>query len=185
MIDNDSARLFYDAVLSNNQSQISKGTQVLRPIIMRYLMTMMKADINDAEDIVQNVFLYTINQISSGGINEPDRLGAYLIKAARNQFISFKRKIQLDELDDEPGYFASLSEQIDALVEEEKLEALRACVDTLEETNKSFMQFWLAKPDEKAEVLAKYFDMTVSYVFTKKHRLIKVLAECVKFKLDD
>lgn len=185
MIEQGQVEQFFEAVVSDNQLEITRSFNHLSPLLIRYLRGMMNAQLADAEDVIQNVFSKTIDAIRSGRIEDPSKIGAYLIKAVRNNYISYTRKNQLEDLSEDPGYFASLSEQIDTLVEEEKFEALRDCVSDLDETNKNFMKFWLAKPDERADVLASYFKMSVSYVFTKKHRLIKVLSECVKKKLDD
>ena len=37
---------------------------------------------------------------------------------------------------------------------------------------------------EKAEKVAEYFKMKVNTVFTKKHRIIKILANCVSGKIN-
>ena len=175
---------FYEGVLAYDEARISKAFAHLSNQLIGYLRVTMKADLVDCEDIIQNVFLKTVNIIRDGAINEPEKIGSYLITASRNQYFSFKRKIQLEELDQSTEYFASLSEQIDLLVENEKYEALRDCVDELDKENKSIIKYWLSKPDEKAEKVAEYFKMKVNTVFTKKHRIIKILANCVSGKIN-
>ena len=175
---------FYEGVLTYDEARISKAFAHLSYQLIGYLRVTMKADLADCDDVIQNVFLKTVNIIRDGAINEPEKIGSYLITASKNQYFSFKRKIQLDELDQNTEYFASLSEQIDALVENEKYEELRDCVDELDKENKSFISYWLSKPDEKAEKVAAYFKMKLNTVFTKKHRIIKILANCVSGKIN-
>jgi RNA polymerase sigma factor (sigma-70 family) len=184
MINDQLVQQFYDAVITHNEALIARTTNELRSNLIMFLRASMKASINDAEDAIQNVFMYTINNIRSGNIEDAQRIGAYMVKAAKNQFLSMLRKGELESLDENPAYVASLNEQIEVLVEEEKLEALRDCVDELDDNNRSFMRFWLLKPDEKAEVIANYFKMSVNNVFTKKHRLIKILRDCVSLRLN-
>jgi RNA polymerase sigma factor (sigma-70 family) len=184
MIDNNLFLDFFDGVLAHDEAKISKAVSKLRVHLLEYLRVMMKADLADSEDVVQNVFLNTINTIRDGAIDEPSKLGSYIIKATRNQYFSLKRRVQLEELDQNTEYFASLSEQIDALVEQEKYEALQDCVEELDTDNKAFIRYWLSKPDEKAEKIAEYFKIKINLVFTKKHRIIKMLANCVSIKIN-
>lgn len=175
---------FFEGVLAHDEIRVSKAFSQLRNQLIGYLRVTLKADRADCEDVVQNVFLKTVNIIRDGAIHEPEKIGSYLITASRNEYCSVKRKIQLEELDQNTEYFASLSEQVDALVEHEKYEALRECVDELDKESKSFISYWLSRPDEKAEKIAKYFKLKVNTVFTKKHRIIKILANCVNVKIN-
>ncbi len=184
MLNDQLIQQFYDAVITHNEAQIARTINELRTNLILFLRASMKATMNDAEDAIQNVLMYTINNIRSGTIEDAQRIGVYMIKAAKNQYLSILRKVELESLDENPAYVASLNEQIEVLVEEEKLEALRECVDELDDNNRSFMRFWLLKPDEKAEVIANYFKMSVTNVFTKKHRLIKILRDCVSLRLN-
>lgn len=184
MIDAQFVEMFYRAVLEHDEANIAKAINELRPNLVLFLKASMRASQNDAEDAIQNVFMYTVNNIRAGKIENAEKIGTYIVKAAKNQYLSIIRKTELESLDDNQEYVATLAEQIEILIEEEKIEALRDCVDDLEEKNRSFMQMWLKKPNEKAEVIANYFKMSVNNVFTKKHRLIKILSDCVKFKLN-
>lgn len=174
---------FFDAVIANNQSDITKAVELVQYRLKKYVVAGLKADAGDADDIVQTVLMNAISQIQERLIENPDKLGAYFIKSAKNQFISLKRKHHLEDLDENPAYFSNLTVEIEALIDQEKMMALTECVDTLKTENKSFIEFWLRFPDSKSEDIATHFNMNVNSVFTKKKRLIEILAKCVKEKL--
>lgn len=185
MVNPDITSQFYRAILDDNESVLTHAINHIRPQLVFYLQATMNAKLVDAEDAVQNVFMYTVNQIREGNIQSSDSLTYYLLRASRNHYLSIIRRVELESLDEEVGYTSSLEEQIDNLVDKEKKLALKKCVELLNKDSKHFIETWFHEPEMKAEHFAQKFNMTLSNVFTKKHRLIKKLAKCVKGKMDE
>lgn len=175
---------FFESIVSNHQSNQNLAISELRKRLLLYVKVNAKMSLDDSEDIVQLVLMNCISSIQEGVLTESEKLGSYFIASVKNQIISFHRKKHLEELDYSKEYFQSLSEQIDSLVEQERLDALNDCVEELKPAYKSFIQFWLRFPDTKSEEMAEKFEMKQNTVFTFKRRIIDILAACVGQKLN-
>lgn len=150
------------------------------PILKKYLISTLGANLDDAEDAVQKMFLYVIPKIQQNGIESPTGLLSYMLTGCRHAYIKIIRETdpeQIEVLDEElptePG-------QIWNLISEERESILQECLKKLKASYRSFIEFLFNYPDAEAEDIAEYFDISVNNAWTRRHRAVKQLSDCVR-----
>lgn len=159
-------------------SMVSEAT----PILIRMLKVRMNASQEDAEDAVQMMFLYVVKAIRDDRIKSPSGLLSYMILTCRHSYLKsvdgFRPELsdgQLQEPAEEPV-------QLSDLIEEEKMLIYEECIRLLRNDKRKFFSYWMRHPDSRASEIAEYFKISVNNAWTRKHRIIKILQECIDSK---
>lgn len=175
----------YEAIRTGNDEQVNRLLPDLQKVLKQFLRSTMQADINDADDCVQQAMLFTIQKIRSDQINEPSRLFYYLLRACRNHYLRMNRHSDISIEDSTFDYAVSPATQIKALLSKEKQRILQECLDELNTSHREFIDYWMKYPGSEATVVSRRFHISVNNVWTRKHRIIKLLKECCEKKIDE
>lgn len=152
------------------------------PILIRMLKVRMNATQEDAEDAVQMMFLYVIQAIKQGRIENPSGLLSYMIMTCRHSYLKKKEGFSPELMDDHVSEPSQPARQLSAIIEEEKKEIYYECINALKEDYKKFYKYWVRHPDSSAKEIASHFGISVNNAWTRKHRIMKSLQKCVESK---
>ncbi len=145
----------------------------------------MNAVQEDAEDCAQNTLILVIEKIKEGKINNPDSIIYYLFRTAKNDYLKLVEKKRSYNYDELPPSHSQNADQLRNLIDAEKNRILQFCMSKLKDDHYEYINYWFAKPDSTAEKAAEVFKISESNAWTKKHRIIKLLRECVKKKTNE
>lgn len=171
------------AVQDGDQETANRLISEATPILVRMLMARMNASRHDAEDAVQGMFVYIIEAIREGKIHNPSGLLAYMIKTCRHNYLKSRQEYSVDYEEGMAGEPATEAVQLERLIESERMDFYRHCVENLKEDYRVFFDYWISHPDTAATEVAREFDISVNNAWTRKHRVIKWLQECIQRKL--
>ncbi|MGM0505812.1 MAG: RNA polymerase sigma factor [Bacteroidota bacterium] len=171
------------AVQNGDQVTTNKLISEATPILIRMLMARMNASRLDAEDAVQSMFAYVIEAIREGKIHNPSGLLAYMIKTCRHNYLKSLREYTVNYELGMSGEPATEAVQLERLIESERMDLYQDCLDHLKDDYREFFEYWVTHPDAPAIDVAREFDISVNNAWTRKHRVIKWLQECIKRKL--
>lgn len=172
-----------NAVREGDQETANRLISEATPILVRMLMARMNADRHDAEDAVQSMFVYIIEAIRNGNIHNPSGLLSYMIKTCRHNYLKSRQEYTVDYEEGMTGEPATEAVQLERLIESERLDIYRECVDGLKQDYRDYFDYWTDHPDSPAEEVAEAFGISVNNAWTRKHRIIKWLQKCVRQKL--
>ena len=169
----------YFAVSNNDERRINQLVDAIMPVLISYLRATMQAELADAKDCAQVALIRTINKIKENKIHKPGRLYYYLLSACRNHYLRMSDE-QLIEFSDkiETYYAIEPPRQIDMIIDSEKTEILKDCLEQLTDEHRNFIDYCLRFPEAEAKDIAAEFDITPNNVWTRKHRIIKMLNNC-------
>jgi len=172
-----------DALLSGQDQKANELLYEIIPRLEEYLRVVMGAGDRSARECVQQAFLDVYEQIRKNNIKEEKYIFSYLLKACRHEFLRYKKNQHrfLYEADTthegvEPA------RQIERLIDKERHQLLKQCLNELDEESKEFITHFLKNPDTSTDEAGKHFKMTSANVRTKKSRITSKLHECYKRK---
>lgn len=154
----------------------------LIPRLRRFLEIHMGAQKSDAEDCVQQSMELALDILRKGKLKDPDKILSYLMTTCRNNYLKEKEKKREVTFDRVPTNQFHDPRQFKSLVDKERMKILERCLDELKEVYRRFITYLFDHPDSEAEKVAEHFNISVSNVWTRKHRVIKQLNECYKTK---
>ncbi len=149
------------------------------PILKKYLISKVNASPNDADDAVQRMFEYVIPKIRKDEINSPTGLLSYMLKAARHSYYKIMRDFDLDKFDEIEEQLVSEAEQVWKLMSKEQAAILMRCLEGLRNSYREFAGFLFDYPAANTEDIAEMFGISPANAWTRKHRVLKKLADCV------
>lgn len=176
---------FYSAFEQGDSGEFDKMYTRAFRMLCTYLRTNMRADNQDAEDCAQHALVMTLDRIQKGAIREPQKIYSYLLQSAKNRYIRVRYEQRRSNFQEDMEPYAPVEEQVDLLVSQERARALESCIEGLGEQAREFILFWMENPDVHSEAVARFFDISVNNVWTKRHRLLKKLGDCVRKKLNE
>lgn len=168
------------AVKNGDQLTASRLCSDATPILKRYLRKKCGADPADAEDAIQKMFEYVINKIHTDDFENPSGILSYMLKTCRHNYIKLAREKNGEDIESMVNMPAYEPTQIWDLVNEEKQEILKYCADKLRKGYKEFINYFFSYPNATTEDVADHFDISVNNAWTRKHRVINKLSECVE-----
>lgn len=176
--------LFVEAIKQEDNVVIQKYVNVLTKILFKYMSVRLGATQEDSEDCIQNVLLSLIEKVRADKITHPDAILSYVFTSARHDYYKLieKHKASPDENIDQN--VDNSPDQLEILVNNERESALQACLDTLKKKQRDFIDYWFKHAHLEAADVAKKFGISVNNAWTKKHRIIKTLQECVQIKIN-
>jgi len=77
---------------------------------------------------------------------------------------------------------ADPAEQFQNLMDKDRQRILEACLDELREKSRTFIEYFIDKPDATTKEASAHFDLTGANVRTKKSRILSRLHHCFKRK---
>lgn len=170
------------ALEDNDTREANKIIEALRPRLMAFLRIHMNASRADAEDCAQDSLISSLEVIKEGGLNNPDQVVSYILKACRNNYLKMRKRKREESIGEIPDEYQHAPRQLQSLLDEEQERLLEWCLNQLKKKHRRFMQFWFDHPDAHAKKVAKQFNISVSNAWTRKHRLVKKLNECYRKK---
>lgn len=171
------------AIQNNDREKTRSLLNKLRPTLIKFLLVHVNASTHDAEDCAQNTLLIAIEKIRADQLSKPESLISYLLTTAKHEYLKTVGRNREYTYEEFPVIRSQKADQLLRILEKEKVEHLKRCVDKLDPANRTFIQYWFDHPDHDASVVADKFKMSLSNVWTKKHRIIKELQLCVEKKL--
>lgn len=172
-----------DALQSQNDQRADELLAELMPRLQDYLMVVMNAERNAARECVQQAFLDVYEQILKDKIKHNKYIFSYLIKSCRHEYIRYAKQQHRFTYDDDIFYdMAEPQQQIENLLEEERLKILEECLEELKEKSKKFIKYFIDKPEASTADAQKKFGLSSANVRTKKSRILSRLHHCYKRK---
>lgn len=151
------------------------------PKLVQYLQITVGADLETAEECVQQAFLNVYERILQDKIRDPKSILSYLMQASRNEYFSHRQKNKryTDLPETELGMIEP-AEQITRLIDDERMEALSSCISQLDDESREFITYFMDNPGVRSRQVATEFDMSEANVRIKKHRIIHQLQDMYK-----
>lgn len=171
-----------DAIQKGDTATANKMCAEAIPILKKYLISNFGASPEDAADAVQKMFEYVITRIQQDEIESPTGLLSYMLTGARHSYIKIRREAEVDQGEELVAEPTQQPTQIWSLVNNERKEVLKNCIERLKKSYRTFIQFLFEYPDAEAEDVAEYFNISVNNAWIRRHRTIKKLTDCAKSK---
>lgn len=150
------------------------------PILIRMLKVRMNATQEDAEDAVQMMFLYVVNAIKEGRIDNPSGLLSYMVVTCRHNYLKKQEGFRPGLLEEQVSEPIQQASQLSSLIDQEKKKIYAECIELLKNQSKEFYRYWVRHPDSSASEIAKHFGISINNAWTRKHRIMKSLQKCVE-----
>lgn len=170
------------AIQENDSSRVDDLMKSLYPRLIHFLRIHMNASGPDAEDCAQESLLTCLEMIEKNNLKKPERVLTYLLKICRNNYLDMSKPTREQAYEEIPEGQYHRPGQLVHLLDKEKNQILKWCLDQLESEYRKFMEFWFQHPGFGAEAVADHFGISVSNAWTRKHRLIKQLNQCYEKK---
>jgi len=169
------------AIEQDQHSVLDAFTRAILPQIREYLSITVRANDYMAEECAQQALFSMIDRVKSGHFDSKTNVIGYLMISARNEFFkTVKKEHREGGLVLEEQHVTDPSEQYARLVDQEREQILRKCMDFLDEPNRLFIQFYMDQPDASYLTVSKLFKISPVLVRVRKSRLLNRLHECYK-----
>lgn len=175
----DYSELVY-AVKKNDMRTANRMCAEAIPILKKYLIAKVDATPEDAEDAVQKMFEYVIPKIQKDEINSPSGLLSYMLSGARHSYYKIVRDFDLDKYGQMENELVSEAKQVWNLVNKDRESILSKCIEKLKGHYRELITFMFDHPEAEANEIAEYFDISLNNAWTRKHRVIQQLQDCVQ-----
>ncbi len=175
---------FADALNSGDPKELEPLYAEAFQVLCRYLGTTMRADYQDAQECAQHALVMTMERLRKGAIRNTDSIFSYLLQSAKNRYMRLLHERERNNFQDNIERYVPVEEQIDLLVTEERKNALQACIAGLDEPSREFILYWLEHPEARSGTVARHFNISVNNVWTRRHRIVKKLSDCVRKKIN-
>lgn len=177
---------FSDLVESLQTGDEKSADRLLKEIMPRledYLKVVMGADPNDAQECAQLACIEVVDRIKKNKIKQPKFIFKYLVLSTRNQYLHYVKR-EKRYISDPDGDYLHIepAQQIERLMEAERIRILKECISSLKEDNQNFIRYVMDNPEKTTKQLSKFFKMSGAYVRTKKSRIVNRLHHCFKRK---
>lgn len=171
-----------DAVVNKDDDRCNEILSELRPVIIRFLSVHYSASHEDAEDCTQNTLMIALEKIRNHQLSKPESILSYLFTTAKRELLNMNRYYK--EMPAEDGFLNGIQspEQLMRLIDKEKYELLQLCVEEMDDKSREFIQYCMEYPGHSASLIADHFSVSVGSVWTRKHRIIKKLQQCISKK---
>jgi DNA-directed RNA polymerase specialized sigma24 family protein len=174
---------FVGAVLDNDTEELNAQVRVITSVLIKFLTVRLDATLEDAQDCAQTTLMHVTEKIRENKLDNPDRVIYYMFTSAKNEYLKSVAKIKEATFDEVPDTHMHHGDQLNRLLNEERMAILKACLDALKPDFRSYIKYWFDNPADETAVVADHFGISVSNAWTKKHRVLKLLKECVEKKL--
>lgn len=170
---------FIEAVKKGDQEEIRKWSDKLNRVLTDYLRIRFKAPLQDAEDCTQDAIL-TMMEVLGSGKDLPQNPGGYLRSTAKYNYFRLAKSKKRFASEVEMETDNDGEDPAAILIKEEMKAILHKCIQKLDELQQKMIRFWMETPGIKADKVALHFEMSVSNVWVRRHRINKSLEECIR-----
>jgi RNA polymerase sigma factor (sigma-70 family) len=171
------------ALQDGNEQKANSLLSELIPRLQDYLVVVMGAERGAAVECVQQAFLDVYEQIRNDKIKESKYIFSYLIKSCRHEYLRYvKREHKFNYDEDVMSYAIEPEEQYKRLIEKERKELLKECLNELQDKARKFIEYFIDKSDATTEEASEYFELSSANVRTRKSRIVSKLHHCFKRK---
>lgn len=175
-------RVDYSALVVHLQERearkANKLLAELLPKLVNYLQVTMGADNSIAEECVQQAFLNVYERLIDDKIRDPKSLLSYLMQACRNEYLTYssyqKRFVDGDTVLDKK-IVADSPDQVERLVEEERIGALETCIENLDDESREFIKYYLENPGVSSKQVGRHFGISAPNARIRKLRITRKL----------
>ncbi|MEX0723129.1 MAG: sigma-70 family RNA polymerase sigma factor [Gracilimonas sp.] len=174
---------FVGAVLENDEPVINEQVRVITAVLIKFLTVRLDASIEDAQDCAQSTLLIAVEKIRNDELENPDVVINYLFTTSKHEYLKLVSKEREVNYEDLPNHHSDKPDQLNRLVDKEKMNVLKRCIEALKVDYKKYIEYWFQNPDYETSVVADHFGISVNNAWTKKHRVINVLKECFEKKI--
>lgn len=168
-----------DAIVCKDDDRCNEILSELRPVIIRFLSVHYSASHEDAEDCTQNTLMIALEKIRKGQLSKPESILSYLFTTAKRELLNMDRYFKEAPAEDQELSGVQDPQQLMRLINREKYELLQKCVEDMDKGSRDFIQYCMENPGQPADLIAKRFSVSVGSVWTRKHRIIRKLQECI------
>lgn len=174
-----------DALKRNHKKVSEEQLKELQPRLCTYLQVTMDASPEDAEDAVQEAFAGVYPKLMKGELKVKKYFFKYILQACRNEYLTLVRyqNRQQGTLDDVPDYLVSPPEQIEKLLDVEKQQLLKQCIESLKKKYRDFAWYYCDQHKWNPEEAAHHFGVSNNLIRVRKMRTMRMLSDCIKNKL--
>jgi len=171
-----------EAIQNGDDLTANRLLEELMPRIVDYLVVTMKADRNEARECTQEVFTEVYDRIRKDKIREHKYIFRYITLSVKNEYVRYKKYQHRFATPDEAYDQAEPAEQIQNLMDEERMQQLEECLYELDRESRSLIQYMLKHPDKSSKEYADHFNISSGNVRIRKSRILNVLHHCYKRK---
>ncbi|MEX2600050.1 MAG: RNA polymerase sigma factor [Balneolaceae bacterium] len=172
------------AIQEGDQETANRLVSEATPILIRMLEVRMDANRQDAEDAVQKMFLYVIEAIKNGKIRNPSGLLSYMVLSCRHNYLKQLESQKTDSLEDQVHEPGGSPEQLSNLINKDLQKIHVDCIQNLKPRYREFYIYWLNHRDAAAADIAEHFGISLNNAWTRKHRVLKQIQNCMKSKME-
>jgi DNA-directed RNA polymerase specialized sigma24 family protein len=171
---------FVAAVLENDGESLKEYYSVITKVLVKFLLVRLDANIEDAKDSAQNAIMFGVEKIKNNELKHPDYIINYLFTTAKHDYLKHQSKQKESNYDEVPEDYSEEGDQLKNLLEEEKQRMLKLCFSKLSPKNLAYISYWYENPGSDAALVADHFGISVNNAWTKKHRIVQILKECIE-----
>ena len=180
---------YSELVEALQQGNDGKSRELINEILPRledYLVVVMNAERNAARECVQQAFLDVFEQIRKDKIKENKYIFSYLIKSCRHEYLRYAKREHKFKYEDEAlNTLYEPEEQVKNLLDQERQKILKQCLGELQDKSRSFIEYFIDKPDVTTEEAQEKFGLSGANVRTRKSRILSRLHHCYKRKSNE
>lgn len=184
-------RLDYsDLVIALQENRKGKASEILEEVLPRlkdYLQVTMNANEQEAEECTQQAFINVYEQILKDNIKKEKYIFSYLIRACRNEYLSYSQNQHrfYANVEDSPHHFVEPADQIKNLLDKDRQRILEECLKLLLDDERELIEFFIDNPDATTKDASKKFKLSGANVRTRKSRITSMLHHCFKRKWEE
>ncbi|MCC5925767.1 MAG: sigma-70 family RNA polymerase sigma factor [Bacteroidetes bacterium] len=153
--------------------------------VVDYLINKFRICQEDAEDAVQSAVLIILEKKHNKSLDSLENTVGYTYSVLKNEcfkIIRNDRRISYSVEEKTNDYV--VPNQLNDIDKAEKMRLLDGCLSHMNEFNKSFFQYILDHPEKSVNEVATYFGIKKHSVYTRRHRLQKIISTCVARKIN-
>jgi RNA polymerase sigma factor (sigma-70 family) len=171
------------ALQNGDDTTANKLLEEVMPRLVEYLSVVLRADKNVAMECAQQAFTDVYERVRKDKIKDGKYIFSYLLTATRNEFLRYTKYQHRFDTDSEAAYEqVEPAEQVQALMEKERMIILEECLFELDRDSRTFIKYIIENPDKSSKEYGSYFKLTEANVRTKKSRIVNLLHHCFKRK---
>ncbi|HKJ44761.1 MAG TPA: sigma-70 family RNA polymerase sigma factor [Balneolales bacterium] len=171
------------AIQNDDQQKVDELIKEVIPRLISYLVVTMRADEYNAEECVYQSFIEVFQKVKEGKIKNENYIYSYLIKSARHEYLKYlKRNHRFYGDESEVIHLAEPAEQIENLLDDERQRILKECLKELKKKSRTFIEYFIDKPDATNEEASEEFNISNGNVRTKKSRILTIMHDCYQRK---
>ena len=176
---------YLNSIINNDRKEEADELQNSHHKVVEYLKNKFQICQEDAEDAVQNTILILLEKKEQELLDKMENITAYTYAILKNEcFKIIRHQHRMSYSVEEKLSTYKASDPLNELHYAERMAMLNGCLSHMTEANKKFFLFIIHNPEKSDDEVATYFGIKKSNVYTRKHRLQKIISNCVLKKIN-